>query len=808
MKISNFRKGLVVLLLLASSIVKAQDPVAAIANSLSKFTTARNQEKVHLHLDKPYYAAGDTIWFKAYTIAAATNTSSDLSQTLNINVVNDKDSIVFVKKIPLKAGLGNGDIALPLSLKKGSYVVYAFTNWMRNFDNDFFFKQTIQVENPFEEKKAILPAQKASASVLTFFPEGGDLVEGIRSKVAFKCIDGNGFGKATTGYILNKSNEKIIEFETNTLGMGLFALSPLANEVYTAVYMDGATEVKTKFPEVKPQGYVLAVNMIDTLNLSVKITISPQLANGKELLLIAQSNGVINYASKIAAQQVISTSIPKDKFPTGILQLTLFNSENQPLAERLVFINHKDHLKINVNANKQEYKKREPVELKLAIANKENKSGFGSYSIAVTDDTKVPFKEDDQNSILSDILLTSDLKGFVEKPAYYFNTKVADAAKHLDYLMLTQGWRRFKWSEVLQNTEPQFAFKLEKGIDISGKVTTNSGSPIAGGKVILFSGKAAIFSTDTLTNQKGEFAFDEIGFSDSTSFGLQARNINDKKNVKVVLNQNPIPKFNVSQALTGTVSYDLTNFIANSKSQYEEVYKYNQDKEIQLKQIEIKGVKKIPEIERSSNLNGPGMADKVITAEQLTGSTGLFEYLTNYVNGVLLQDDSIYFSRNMATISSEGPAPVQFVLNGTFVTQDFIRDMNVGEIQNVEVLKSAAYTSIYGLSGGFGGVILVTTKQGKNRPVSQYAPGIITFMPKGYDITKEFYSPKYSPTINPTKPDLRSTIYWNANVITDKEGKATLKYFNADGVGTYKVVVEGINADGQIGRSVYTYTVK
>lgn len=808
MKIKPALISFLILFLASTSMLRGQNPVDKIINAFNKFNTERPQEKVHIHFDKPYYAAGDTIWYKAYVVNSKSNVPSDISKTLYLNVVNDKDSLVFQKKIALTSGLGNGNIALPIDIKKGNFVVYGFTNWMRNFDQELFFKKNISIENPFEEGMAS-NIKRPLELQFSVFPESGDLVLGIRSKVAFKCIDNNGLGKQVNGYITNKAGEKIIEFESNKLGMGIFAIVPIQGEVYTAVYELNGVKKEKVLPIAKEQGYVMSVNDVDSTKFSIRVAISPKFIDQKELILIAQSGGEIHYASKFSAQQLVQTTIPKHTLPTGVVQITLFNSLNQPIAERLIFNNKNDQLKINILSEKKEYKKREEVSLKINILETNEKPVIGSYSVSVIDETKVPFKEDEEVSILSNLLLTSDLKGYIEQPNYYFNKSNVEVSKNLDYLMLTQGWRRFKWSNVIEDTNEPLTYKVEKGIPISGTITTNSGSPIANAKVLLFSGRAASFSTDTITNAKGMFTFNEIGFTDSTSFGLQARNANDKKNVKIKLNENKMPSFKSSEMLKYNSNYELANYLANSKKQYQEsFYSYNSNKELQLKQVEIKGVKKVPGIENSTNLNGPGNADKVISAEMLSASFSLFDYLKNYVNGVVLIDDIVYFSRNLGTISSDGPAPVQFVLNGTFVSPDFVREMNVDDIETVEVLKSVGLTSIYGLTGGYGGIIIVTAKQGKQRAINQYAPGIITFMPKGYDLVKEFYSPKYLPATSNPKPDLRSTIYWNPNVIIDKENKKTLNYFNADGIGNYKVIIEGINADGKVGRSVFNYVVK
>lgn len=802
MKLNIYSRIIFISLLTLSSLVKAQDPVSGLIGVINEFTTERPQEKVHLHFDKQYYAAGDTIWFKAYVITATNGLPTNLSSSLSLSLISEKDSIVFNKKIPLVFGLGAGMLVLPISLRAGKYTFHAYTSWMQNFDKAFFFKKTIPIVNSFVSSKA--PKNGNTLAQLSFFPESGNLISDIRSKVAFKYLAANGLGKNISGNIVNKSGEKITSFESGHLGMGIFAFTPVAGEVYTAMIEEAGSSRKIPLPAVKTEGYVLAVNNLDTVNLLIKIAVSPKLVTDKELILIGQANGVIKYAAKIKAQQAITTIIPKSQLPTGITQLTLFNSDSQPLAERLVFIDHHDNLNINIKASKETYVKREKVALDI---NTDKDLAQGSYSVAVTDEKLVPSNEEEETSILSNLLITSDLKGYIEKPGFYFSAH-PDAAKFLDYLMLTQGWRRFSWNDLLDKTSKPLLYKAEKNISISGVVTTNSGNPIAGTNVKLLSSKGAIFTTDTLTNKDGRFRFDELSFADSVSFILQAKNKNESRNVKIVLDKEFSPGFKTDQSQLGVVEVDMTNYLANTKEKYKDSYiRYNRNQEIMLKEVEIKGEKKkAAGLERSANMNGGGNADNVITSEMLATSLDLFDYLGKNVGGMGMVNGEIILNRNRnSSLSGENP-PVQFYVDGMTVDQEYVQNLPVEDVEVVEVLKNAALTTVYG-SGGFGGIVLVTTKRGTKDRQSK-TPGILSLVVKGYERTKEFYSPQYTAlTPNPQK-DLRSTIYWNPNLITDKDGKTTIDFFNSDGVGSYKVVVEGINADGKIGRKVFSYAVK
>lgn len=790
----------------AISAVRAQDQTIKLIETINKFNVNSTQEKVHLHFDKQIYAAGDTIWFKAYTVTSHNSLPTNLSNTLNVNLVNDKDSVVFAKKIPLISGMGVGMIALPFSIKKGNYAIYAYTPWMQNFGLDFFFRKAIEIENPF----TLIPKEVnkiTGNSNLSFFPESGNLLNGFRSKIAFKYVDQTGYGKVISGDIVSNNNEKITSFESSYAGMGIFAITPKDGETYSAIYNEDGKPKKVDLPIAKRSGYILSVNNLDSTNLLIKISLSPDLANGNEVILVAQNNGEVKYAAKIKATTSITTVIPKIDLPTGIVQLTLFNEAQIPVAERLVFINHNDDLKIAITTDKAAYNRKDKVLLTLDLS-AAKQTGLGSYSVAVTDESKVNSSEDNEVSILSNLLLTSDLKGFIEKPNYYFNKANLDAAKHLDYLLLSQGWRRFKWSEVLSNTTPPLPFPIENGITMSGIVTTNGGKPIPNANIRLLSSRGTLFTTDTVANKEGRFTFNEISFLDTISFIIQAKN-KDKSNIKISLDQPFVPIYKNTSSTLDIESTDMTSYVDNIKKQYAINYDvFKNSTAILLKEVEVKGqAKNNKYLQRSSNLNGAGNADKVITGDQLTTAIDLLDYLEKWGGGMSKVNGQIILSRNRNTSvpGGQGEEPVKFYLDGMPVDQEYIEALPVENIALVEVLKNAALTTVYG-SAGFGGVILVSTVRGSSYKHS-VSPGVIGFKTKGFDAYKEFYSPIYTPE-NLNNQDLRSTIYWNPNVILNKESKTTLNYFNADGVGNYKIVVEGINADGKIGRSTFMYVVK
>jgi hypothetical protein len=883
--------------------IQQDDPLKKLIKQIDRYREGHPVEKIHIHMDKPYYAIGDNIWFKVYVVNAEANELSALSQAVFVELINEKDSVKQSLKLPLTAGLAWGDFALADSLKEGNYRIRAYTTWMRNFGEEYFFDKTFAVGNsisntvltnvtyafsreskgqkvvadisytdmrgePLANKEVnynidldfraiakgkgvtdskgnlqitfinnqpfVLKAGKISTSIkldetnavsktfpvkatsnevdVQFFPESGELVDGIRSRVGFKAVGADGLGKNVSGYISDGAKNKVVEFKSEHAGMGHFRIQPKIADTFTAtVIFEDGSEKTFALPRVLPQGYVLSTNNNDPENLNITVTTNKPLQFNERFTVVAQMNGFVYYVARNTVEaKTFSTSVPKKKFPTGIVQVTLFDADNNPVAERLVFINHSDLLGIDVKASKAETKKREKVTLSFDVKDKKNQPTISSLSVSVLDESKVPYDEDKETTIISNLLLTSDLKGFIEKPNYYFTDINEDKVRQLDILLLTQGWRRFEWKNIL-GSFPDLSFRPETNVEISGRVKTMSGKPVVGGKVTLLSSAGDIFSLDTLSDSKGEFRFPDLYFSDSTKFIIQARNEKDRKNVVIELNTLPaqLVTKNKNEALVEiNVNKSMMPYLENSKNQFDELRRYGLiNKSIML--AEVKVVEKKPELKNSSNLNGAGHADAVIKRDVLQNCYSFPECLQGRVAGIFVERGVVYSSRSVMSSIRRGMLPMQVIVDGMQWDAEFVSSINPNEIESVEVLKSGGYTAIYGMMGG-GGVLVINTRRANvSNDYKNYAPGVLSYNPKGFYKAREFYAPNYDdPATNEKVGDLRTTVYWNPNVLTDSTGRASVSFFNADGLGNYKVIVEGINSNGSLGRKIYRYSVQ
>jgi TonB-dependent SusC/RagA subfamily outer membrane receptor len=888
--------SLIVCFVVSLGFIADEDLLKKILDNFSNYNKNNTQEKVYLHTDKPYYAIGDEIWFKAYVVDAQYLTPTPLSNVLNVDLINQKDSIKRTLRIPLVAGFGYGNFKLTDSLEEGNYRLRAYTTWMRNFGDEFFFDRTIKIGNswsnqviatasyefskdgnnekvtalinysnidgfPYANKEVTynvildfrnlakgnaitdekgnvtisfindkpflaktgnlnttlkiaestkvnrqIPIKGTSNDVdVKFFPEGGDLIENVRGKVAFKAVGSDGLGKNIKGYVQDLAGNKLVNFTSKHLGMGVFSLTPTNNNILEAVitFEDGS-EKKVKLPATKTESINLSINSNYQDSILVKVNTNASFLEnnkGKTYTVIAQNSGTILYTAKSSLNAIsFASKLAKTRFPAGVTQFTLFNEYMLPISERLIFITPKDTLSINLVTDKINYKQREKTTVSIEAKDPSGKPVIGSFSMSVIDENLVSTKEEELHTIFTDLLLVSDIKGHVEKPNYYFTDITNEKRDNLDILMLTQGWRRFKWQNIANGSFPLLNYKPEQTLSVSGRVTQGKDKPVIGGVVTLFSSIGKSFLLQTTTNNLGEFKIDSLLFPDSTKFVVQARTIKGNKNVEIELYNNPLqivtqnpnwPELNIN------INLSMLAYLKNSKTQYE-AWLRNGTISRSIMLGEVKVVETKPIAENSSNLNGAGNADNVFTEKDLQNYVTIQQALQGRVAGLTFDGDVPLIRREQA----------QIVLDGMFVEPLFLSNIPPQDVESIEILKSINLTSIYGYRGN-GGVIVITTKRGRpDFKRNQYVPGVLVYDAIGLFEPKEFYVPNYEvETINYNAPDLRTTIYWNPKLITSNIKATKVDYFNADGNGNYKIILEGMDLNGHIGRKVLKYKV-
>ncbi|MGN6396293.1 MAG: carboxypeptidase regulatory-like domain-containing protein [Mucilaginibacter sp.] len=777
--------------------------IRELAKKLKTYTENKKAEKVYLHFDKPYYTINDTIYFKAYVTGGGNGQQlSDLSGLLNVELITPDNKINRAIKLKLDDGVAWGDFTLPDTLKSGNYQVRAYTNWMRNEGSGSFFEKIIPVgksETAHISQNVSPDAKTKKTCNIQFMPEGGVLVTGNYSKIAFKAVAQDGRGTDVTGSVTDDTGNEVCKFMSSHLGMGAFNIVPVAGRTYTAnvVFLDGSTQ-RVPMPASVSTGYTLTVNSNDADTLRLRVAA----ANGSvvdKLNLIAQAGGMVYYAAEIGSgNRFFSAVLPKSRFPSGIVQFTLFSASGEPLNERLVFIEQHNQAKFELTCDKKTYTTRQRVNIKLNDHNQSGKEFGGKYSVAVIDENKAPTDSLNETTILTSLLLTSDLKGNVEQPNYYFVSPSPKTRADMDNLLLTQGYRRFTWKQLADTTPPRY--QPENSITISGTVKRNN-KPVYNAKVKLFSNTRGVMMLDTTTDINGKFAFRGLVFADSAKFVVQSRVDKGQDDVILELDTVPAPPLDVKTKAVNDLleRADIAAYTAKAQQFYDEQKKYgiNQHK-VMLKEVKVTARRDEPKIPHSQNLNGPGNADHVLTAKDI--ERFICAKLSDCLQGVF----GLRFTNGVPDVGA-------IIVDGAFVDGDVFSSLRPDDIEGIEILTMHShYNAIYGTRMSRGGIIITTKPARRTDNIYyRYAPGVVTYMPKGFYKAREFYSPQYdNPHTNQKMADLRSTIYWNPNIITDKDGKASFSYFNADGKGTYRVVIEGIDSDGNPERRVLRYKVE
>ena len=935
----NHLKLCFIFLVFAASVsaqVISKNGLIKLTSSADTFKNAYPIEKLYLQFDKPYYAIGDTIWFKAYLFNAAYLLPSNKSGLLYIELDDDNNKTIKRIMVPVAYGLSWGDIALDTKeMPAGNYIIRAYTNWMRNFGEDYIFKKSFYFGNLSEnswlanakvtlskgktvdtahirllfnslnkepvilkqaalnvldDKKIIykskvqtnmegalnvnlpikattkhltllteelnnsemnqklvisIPLNRPENMDLQFMPEGGNLVESLPSHIAFKAIDEDGKATEVQGSIYDSKQQAIAIFKSEHKGMGTFDLVPQHGENYTAkiAFPDGL--IKTfNLPVVKSAGTGLKVREISRAD-SLAISISSTEESGS-YYLIGQSRGVICYGAVINLNKnVARIKIPDTFFPTGITRFTLFNPAIQPLNERIIFINHQDNLHIDVSTSiKTLYNRSDSLALQFHVKDKDGNPVKGNFSFSITDNSQVKIDSINAGNIISNLLLTSDLKGEIDDPGYYFQSDPDGKIKQqLDNLMLTQGWVGYDWKDIISPLKLP-AYTAEQEFDIKGKVTRLSKKPIVNTHVTMLSKKPS-FVLDTVTDKNGGFIFKNIMLADTPAYILQTRNKNGKSlNVDIEVDEFKPPVFtgNVQSIVPWYVNNDSTimNYVKNNIKIKEQERSKGSGRV--LKEVVI-SAKKI--VKGSQNPNGPGNADIVIDEKDLekAGKKTFLQLLQERVPGFkqgyfdmderpfytpekVIEDRILYAfvtdgeqilrSQNWYFINGKA---IKFIIDGIPLYKifpiylpafnnitDYLQSHSAEDIKGIEVNSSAKYGSryvpmqyaetIHTFDVAF---VEITTRSGHGPAISN-TPGLYLYRPIPFSFPRKFYSPKYTVKDRTTgAKDYRSTMLWEPNLVTDKDGNATISFYTADKKGAYTITIEGTDFNGNIG---------
>ena len=785
---------------------EAQDAktLNSIQDSIIKQLALFPQEKIHLHTDRTVYVPGEKIWFKVYVVDAVSNQSPTPSQYAYVELINSSDSLVHRVMVSRdENGLFHGLLFLSELIPKGDYTLRAYTRYMENLGDDYFFKKNIRIDN-INKIEGVNLVSALNDYDVSFFPEGGYLTESALSRVAFKAMNQNGVSQYITGELIDMDGNRITDVSTVFAGMGSFSFFPQAGKAYFLVCRNkGGLEKRFQLPPAQKNGAIRAYSLNN--NHVIQITKSPDYVE-KSLYLLVHYKGAVLYFD-LWDHRSEAMTFPSKDFPSGVLQFVLFDEQLKPISERLIFNKNDDQDRLIFSLDKLYYQKREKITAEIQVTDPDGNPMAGHVSVAVTDDKDVAI--DTLHTIMASLLLSSELKGDIESPGYYLqNHRKSEIA--LDHLMLTHGWRRYEIAEVIKGHYSLPETNFEESKKLSGLVKSLVMKKPVANSVVSFFSNYGIFG-QTITDSEGFFSID-VHYPDSVQFFVQAFNQKGREGVELVPHREKFPKLKHAP-----VTLSDLNVIKNNENHFfdflkkaEQRSRYDEDmKFVQLSEVTVSARKTDKKDEvRLKNFAVGG--DHVIYREEIEKRNPLhITDMLRTVTGVKVLSNGVISIRNAGPplVLIDG-IQIEWPSKMTSAFDSPIETVSALDVESIDVFVGGGKTAIFG-PRGVNGVISITTRRGENSPVIP-SPNYTSFSPLGFQKPVEFYNPKYdTPTLkNLSIPDYRTTIFWKPDIIVLEDGKASFDFYSSDFTTTYSVVIEGLTNAGQIIRQVEKIEIK
>ena len=744
------------------------------------------QEKLFIQTDKTFYLPGEIIWLKIYEIDGILNKPLPLSKVAYVEILNQENKPILQVKIDLDNSMGKGSILIPKNIETGNYTLRAYTQWMKNFSADFYFHQPLTIVNTWKPSN-FDAIKKISHFDIQFFPEGGDLVTGLTSKVAFKITNEYNESLNCKGVLLNQKKDTILSFSTVQFGMGSFQFTPKKNDTYFAVIQLKDTIITKKLPAIFSQGYVMQVADADTAH--IKIAVRSNI-NSKYVYLLVQSHQILkSVQSNIFLNGETNFLINKEKLADGISTFTILNSDKQPVCERLYFKRPVNSLRIQVITDKKSYTTRSNVNVELSTMNNKNKIADANLSLSVFQINTLQSPE--YQDILSYVYLSSELKGKIESPAYYFNNPSNEVAENL---MLTQGWRRFKWNA--SSSVFNFISELE-GMIIKVKILDKRNNLPAKNIMSYLSipGKNYQFA-NAVSDSSGNVIFNVNKFYGHHSIVVQTNNQIDS-NYRIDI-ETPFSD----------------QYAKNSSSPFYLSTKWKDDLLQRSINVQVDNAFKTDEkhaflpTEINDTLPFYGIPDKKYYLDDYTRFLTMEEVMREYVSDVMVRLQSGNFNFKVWNEKFNS-----YFDDNPLVLIDGIPVFNINKIvafDPLKVKKIEVVAKKYYLSSLLNeGIITYSTYNG-DLAGFELDPNSIVVEYEGLQKQREFYAPVYATTEDKENrlPDCRNVLIWKPDITFDANGKTKLNFYSSDLKGTFMLLVQGISKDGLCGSALQSFEVK
>ena len=837
-----------VLCTLLTAYVSGEVPPAKVVfqqymNQAQTFANNFPREKAYLHFDNTSYYVGDTIWFKAYVTLAEKQTFSLISRPLYVELVDQTGHIADKQIIKLTQGEGNGQFILPHSMLSGYYEVRAYTRWMLAFNEPQYFSRTFpiyQLSNSDKLERSITtyelsssmenrPSETEEKLNVRFFPEGGQLVEGVTSQVAFKAESKNGGNIELSGTIYTKEGTEITSFETLHDGMGHFEYTPSDQPAIAKVSFQGK-KYEFTLPQALPNGYVLST--VSNAG-ALLVRVSCNAATPQDTLAV-----FISHQGRPSIHQLISCRadapqefiLPTRKLPAGVLQVSLINRAGNTLCERFVFANPRAPLQISTEGLKEVYAPYAPIRCELQVKNAKGEPVSGELSVSIRDGVRSDYLEYD-NNIFTDLLLTSDLKGYIHQPGYYFASPSPRKQTELDVLLMVHGWRKYDMSQAI-STAPFTPLQLpETQLALNGQVKStilkNKLKDIA--LSVIVKKDDQFITGGTVTDENGRFSIPVEDFEGTTEAVIQTRKVGKERNkdASILIDRNfsPAPRAYGYKELHPEWK-DLAYWQQKAES-FDSLYMDSIRKveglyvldEVEIKskrrqgsnmatKINEKSIDAYYDVRRSVDLlrdNGkivttiPELMEKLSPQFDWDRSNDKLTYRQKPICYIMDNHILSETETQMMLTEVDGLASIIISKGTGGIDDDIIQNTKMSEVTDstgVDISKLDRYSVFY--------LIPLPRRDVLNKSQSAVL-GTRQTVIQGYTRPLEYYSPAY-PTkeLYMDKVDKRRTLYWNPSVQADGNGKAVIECYNNQYSTPLIIQAETLGKDGQIGSMRYS----
>ena len=775
------------------------------------------QEKVFVQVDRQQFVVGEQMWFKGW--CTFLQKPSILSQIVYVDIVNEDGNVVEKNMYRIDSlGSWYGHIDISRKWKSGNYMLRAYTAWMLN-QPDFIFQEPFFVygENEMTRVKPTI----AKRLQVNFFPEGGHWIAGVENKMAFVILDEMGLPVHTSITIKDPNQSKILTANVLHQGMGSFTMTPKHENYFAEIQTSTGAVFTFPLPPVQTEGIQLSVQNTNPNRIFVSVQRAEKFAEKySKVLVMAHMSGQLVYSTYLDFEEGLTTApISKKNLPPGIMQITILDTSGTPLAERLAFVEHYEIKRPRLSFEKIQTAKRSENSWKL----KADSLLPSSISVLVKD-AAIDGKIGLENTIASHLLLTSDIKGYVFDPGFYFQNKSIETLEKLDLLMMVHGWRKFTWKQILENETSVLRYPIESNLQIKGLVTkADRKEIIKDGKVsfVIKGEDSTTYLIDAYLTDKGEFIVDSLNISGKAIVSYQATN---QKKVNLVVDVKFYPSlYDTLDKATLKWKFDLdTLTLANRNSALAKLLydrlavsdtSTSKARFLGYVTVTSKKMSRMDSLQREYVSTFFEISDQTLEVPQDRGFVNIWQFLQREVVGLNVNPfepggvTTVTFGRFsgmvLGTMNEDGSMNagaddgITFFLNELPVPIGVIDAINPDEVAIAKIYKGVTGFPF----GANAGAIGIYTKKGRTVTVNQKQFNF--FEKKGYSMVREFYNVDYkkTPDYNKDAIDKRTTLYWNPKAKFDDKGEIKVRFFNSDLSQKYKIVVQGLD---QKGRMVYT----